>query len=148
VLAFAKVADELFAINETDNTLMAMRGSMGGEGWSQEDDFDWKAEFGISGVEYTATKNGYSRVDSAGSHYLSRFVIRIYLEESGKAELDIMYDSSGEWIRMGEIHGNRMRSIMLPVVPRRCDHLRFRLKGRGEFRIYSICRYMEVGSDA
>ncbi len=147
VLAFAKVADELFAINETDNTLMAMRGSMGGEGWSQEDDFDWKAEFGISGVEYSATKNGYTRVDSAGSHYLSRFDIRMYLEEEGRAELEIMYDSNGEWIKQGEIRGSRMRNFMLPVIPRRCDHLRFRIKGHGEFRIYSICRNMEVGSD-
>jgi hypothetical protein len=147
VLAFAKVADELFAINETNNTLMAMRGSMGGEGWSQEDDFDWKAEFGISGVEYTATKNGYTRVDSAGSHYLSRFDIRMYLEEEGRAELEIMYDSNGEWIKQGEIRGSRMKNFMLPVIPRRCDHLRFRIKGHGEFRIYSICRNMEVGSD-
>lgn len=143
-LGFGAVGDELFIIDEENNTLVTVGGSKG----TLEDEVDWMAEFGLSGIEMTPTQGGYARSDINGSHYLSRFVIRIYLEESGKAELDIMYDSCGEWIRMGEIRGNRMRSIMLPVVPRRCDHLRFRLKGRGEFRIYSICRYMEVGSDA
>ena len=80
--------------------------------------------------------------------YLSRFDIRMYLEEGAKAQLEIMYNSDGVWIPMGnEIKGSRMGNIMIPVLPRRCDHLRFRIKGRGECRIYSIARVMEVGSD-
>ena len=40
-----------------------------------------------------------------------------------------------------------MKTFVLPVVPRRCDHLRFRMKGTGEMKIYSISRIMEVGGD-
>ena len=145
VLNFAKVMDELYAIDEEHNTLLAMRGSMG----TLENDFDWSCEFGMSGVEYIANQYGRMvRGDSNGNQYMSRFDLRMYMEEGSLAKLEIMYDSDGEWTDQGEIRGTRMRSFMLPVVPKRCDHLRFRIKGHGVFRLYSICRMMEVGSDA
>ena len=124
---------------------MAVNGSKG----TPEAEPEWKAEFGISGVEMSANDYGnVGRSDISGSHYLSRFDIRIFMEEGGKAELEIQYDSDGHWTKQGEIHGTRMKAIVLPVIPRRCDHLRFRVKGKGRFRIYSISRYLEVGSDA
>ena len=138
-LGFGAVGDELYYIDEGNNTLVAVSGSRAEETgeFTLEDDFEWMAEFGISGV------------DINGSHYLSRFDIRMYMEEGGGCDLEIMYDSDGEWRKQGEtIRGSRMRNRMIPVVPKRCDHLRFRLKGKGEMRIYSISRYMEVGSDA
>lgn len=146
-IQFAPVQDEIFAIDEENNTLLALRGSMGGTEWTQECDFNWKAEFGISGVEYQRTQFGLSRGDIMGNHYLSRFDIRMYIEEGTRAEMDIMYDSDGEWRPQGEIRGTRMKNFVLPVIPRRCDHLRMRIRGTGEFRIYSIGRYLEVGAD-
>ena len=146
-LGFAPVGDEIYAIDEENNLLLALRGSMGGAGWTQETDFEWKAEFGISGIEYTRTNFGASRADMRGNQYLSRFDVRMYVEEGTKAEMEIMYDSDGEWRKQGEISGTRMRTFVLPVIPRRCDHLRMRIRGTGEFRIYSISRYLEVGSD-
>lgn len=142
-LGFGRVDDELFAICADTNRLAAMNGTVG----ETEEDFPWMAEFGISGIRYAPGQMGYVREDSAGSRYLSRFNIRMYLEEGGKAELEIMYDSDGEWRKQGEIRGTRMGNVMIPVIPRRCDHLRFRLKGTGECRIYSIARVLEVGSD-
>ena len=142
-LCFAPVADELFAIDENANTLLTMQGSMG----ELEEDFRWKAEFGLSGVEYVASGSGVSRGDMMGNHYLSRFDIRMYMEEGCEAELEIMYNSDGVWTKQGKIKGKRMKTFVLPVIPKRCDHLRFRIKGTGYFRIYSIGRIMEVGSD-
>ena len=130
-LGFGTVGDELFAIDEENNTLVAVNGTIG-----------------ISGIEYRPNDYGrMGRGDMAGSHYVSRFDIRMYMEEGSQAELEIMYDSDGVWTKQGEIRGNRMRSFVLPVIPKRCDHLRFRIRGTGVFRIYSIARYMEVGSD-
>ena len=139
-LGFGTVADELYAIDEENNQLVSMRGSMG----TIEPDFEWMADFGLEGVKYGQYGN---REDTGGSRYLSRFNIRMYLEEGSHAELEIMYDSDGIWHSQGVIHGSRMRDMMIPVIPRRCDHLRFRLKGKGECRIYSISRILEVGSD-
>ena len=107
------------------------------------------AEFGISGVEYTPNQYGnLSRADINANQYMSRFDIRMFLEEGKQAKLYIMYDSSGEWVHQGTINGKKMQSFVLPVIPKRCDHLRFRLKGEGIMRIYSIARRIEVGSDA
>jgi hypothetical protein len=71
----------------------------------------------------------------------------MYLEDGAKAELSIQYDSDGEWHKMGEIRGNKLGTKLIPVMPRRCDHLKFRLQGEGECRIYCISRIMEVGND-
>ena len=130
-MGFGRVGDELFAINAETGALTAMRGSMG----TLEDDFPWMAEFGLFGTDYRDEK------------YLSRFDIRMYMEEGSKAQLEIQYDSSGKWEKMPEIRGRRLRSFVIPVIPRRCDHLRFRLTGKGTMRIYSISRIMEVGAD-
>ena len=115
-LGFGTVSDELFAIDEVHNTLVEINGTMGAEGWTQEGDFSWKAEFGVSGIEYTPnTSGGMSRADLAAYQYVSRFDIRMYMEEGSKAELEIMYDSNGEWTKQGVIRGNRMKSFVLPV---------------------------------
>ena len=146
-LQFAGVQDELYAIDEDHNTLLAISGSLNGEEWTLEPEPEWEAVFGISGVDYQPTNYGYGRSDTAGSHYLSRFDIRMSLEEGHYAKLEIMYDSDGHWTDQGTIRGNKMRNFMLPVIPRRCDHLRFRMKGTGKMKIYSIARHLEVGSD-
>ena len=145
ILGFGTVSDELYMIDERNNRMLTAAGSEG----TKEDDLEWSAEFGLSGVELSGNEyGGTSRSDVNGSHYLSRFDIRMQLEEKAKAELEIQYDSSGVWTRQGEIHGNRMKTFTLPVIPKRCDHLRFRLKGKGGIKVYSIARYMEVGTDA
>ena len=33
------------------------------------------------------------------------------------------------------------------VVPKRCDHLRFKITGKGKAKIYDVSRMMEVGGD-
>lgn len=144
---FATVGDELFAIVRENgkDTLQTITGSMG----TLENDFPWFAEFGISGVEYGRNiLSGRERGDFSGRHYMSRFDIRMWLEDKHEAKLEIQYNSDGEWTDQGTIRGKDMRSFVLPVIPKRCDHLRFRISGTGKFRIYSISRILEVGSDA
>jgi hypothetical protein len=129
-LGFGRVEDELFAIDEKGNRLAALRGSRG----EIEADFDWMAEFGMYGTDYREQK------------YLSRFDLRMYMEEGSEAQLEIQYDS-GKWEKMPVIRGRSLRSFVVPVIPRRCDHLRFRIAGKGDMRMYSISRIMEVGAD-
>jgi hypothetical protein len=150
-LGFGSVGDELYAINETDNLLWSMTGDwnlQGGTAGTIEDDFDWYAVFGIQGIEYAMNMYGrMGRSDTAGSRYLSRFDIRMYAEEQSVITLEIQYDDSGVWENQGEIRGTRTKNFVLPVIPKRCDHLRFRLRGHGPMRIYSISRILEVGGD-
>ncbi len=143
-MCYGSVGDELFAIDEDNNTLVAIDGSMG----ELEDDFEWSATFGLQGAEYGRGNYG-SRIrnDLSAKQYMSRFLIRIYIEPETTVKLEIKY-MDGDWEKVGEITGDKLDSYILPVIPRRCDHLRFRISGRGDTRIYSIARQLEVASDA
>ena len=59
----------------------------------------------------------------------------------------MQYDSDGIWRFMGHMEGIDLRTFTLPIRPRRCDHLRMAIDGTGEFKLYSIARILEVGSD-
>ncbi len=142
-MAYGAVADELYAIDEENNTLVAIGGSMG----TIEDNFFWSATFGLQGAEYgRGTYGSRVRSDTSARQYMSRFVMRVYIEPETTVRLEIKYQN-GDWEKVGEVTGDRLDSYMLPVIPRRCDNLRFRVSGNGECRIYSIARQMEVGSD-
>ena len=52
-----------------------------------------------------------------------------------------------EWRHLCSVSGIRMRSVDIPVRPMRCDHLRLRIEGSGEAKIYSITKTIEEGSD-
>jgi hypothetical protein len=142
-LGFGKVGSELFAIDEDNNLLWSMNGSTG----TAEDEIKWSATFGLQGIEYGYSGNKAGRMDVSKARYMSRFNIRMYLGDDAKAQLEIMYNDDGIWHDKGEIRGTRVKSFVLPVIPRRCDHLRFRMKGKGDIRIYSISRMLEVGGD-
>ena len=142
-LGYGSVEDELYAIDEDHNTLVTITGSMG----TVEEYPNWSATFQLHGAEYG--RGGYGsriRNDITNRRYMSRFVLRIYIEPGSHLYLDIKYDD-GDWMRKGEITGDRLDSYLIPVIPRRCDHLRFRLSGDGYVRIYSISRKMEAGGE-
>ena len=134
--AFAAVDDELYCISEetetlvTVNKLIAMYGTAG----TKEASLSWKAESGLQYYQYPDMK------------YVSRYNFRMRC--SGTVKLYIEYDSSGTWIESGTINVmDRFDTVTIPVKPRRCDHLRFKLEGTGYFKIYSIARVYEIGSD-
>ncbi len=136
VLGFGTVNGELYAIDEEANKIIMMTGMNPEEyEYALEEDFDWYAVFGLFGTDYTNQK------------YLSRFNLRMQMEEGSKVRLQIQYDQDGIWHDEGEIKQRSTRTFLLPVIPRRCDHLQFKLSGKGRCRIYSISRVLEVGGD-
>lgn len=142
-LGFGSVDDELFYIDEENNTLVSVKGSVG----TIEDDFQWEAEFGLVGVNYQQGGNMDSPARVRNAKYLSMFKIRMYLDPDSKMKLWIKYNDSPLYEDMGERRGNQMRTFVLPVVPKRCDHLRFKITGEGDMKIYDLSRIMEVGGD-
>ena len=82
------------------------------------------------------------------SQYLSRFTIRAKLEVGATMTVCIEYDSEGGWIEMGTYTGTEaVRSYNIPVIPRRCDHMRLKISGYGDVKIYQISRFLEGGSE-
>lgn len=129
VECFAQWGDELYA--QAQNRIIALNGTEG----TEEQDFDWAAETGIQYYSYPDKK------------YVSRYNIRLFMGENANMQMFIEYDSSGVWNFAGNVKLPHTGNITIPMRPRRCDHMRLRLEGRGDVRIFSITRVLEQGSD-
>ena len=128
-LGFASLGDELYC--ETENALLALNGTVG----TKEPCVAWEAETGLLSYQAPDRK------------YVSRYNLRLSMEEGAQLDVYLEYDSSGEWVRQGRIRMKGTRTVTLPVRPRRCDHLRMKLKGRGDVRLYSVAKILTMGSD-
>lgn len=145
-LGFGAVDDDLFYIDEDNNTLVSVRGPLGAEGWTTEADRDWMAEFDLFGTTFIQA-GGYDSPERVRNEkYLSMFKIRASLAQGAWMKLWIKYND-GAYEYIGEKAGTDLRTFVLPVVPKRCDHIRFKLTGHGDAVIYDISRILEVGGD-
>jgi len=141
-LDYGTVADELFYIDEENNTLVSICGSVG----QKETNIHWMAEFDLYGVNYRRQSN-YDDPKRVRNHkYVSLFKIRVELGKGANLKLYMQYDNN-PYKYIGEKRGEKLRTFVLPVKPKRCDHVRFRLEGQGDVTIYDISRIMEVGGD-
>lgn len=101
-----------------------------------EEDILWMAETGDYGLS------------SPNRAYTSRFLIRLSMLRGSWADLYIQYDSTGVWEHQGHIVcGPWLQTVSVPVIPRRCDHLRFRIEGKGDCKLFAIARQAKEGSD-
>ena len=90
---------------------------------------------------------GFIGTDSPDKKYISRLVVRLSLEVGATVAFYAEYDSSGEWEHLFTKSGTKLGSFSIPVRPKRCDHMRLRIEGKGMAKIYSICKTIEQGSD-
>ena len=119
---FARQGEELVCLSE--GRLIALGGSMG----EREKHFGWYAETSLLSC------------DSPGEKYISRLGLRLSMAEETELELFVDYDSSGVWEFAGRIKAKKSGSVELPLRLRRCDHLRLRIQGRGEMKLFSLTR--------
>lgn len=75
-----------------------------------------------------------------------RFYIRAELEYGADMKAEIQYDSEDTWQEVGRVSVTKKRTCILPIIPRRADHIRLRLSGTGKCTIFSITREYYVGS--
>lgn len=121
---------ELYAVDAANRNILTLLGS----GEPLEERVSWMLETGDLGVSSPEQK------------YLQSISIRMLLEEGSTAVLYAMYDKSGEWVELCHIFGTSLRSFVVPIRPRRCDHLKLRLEGEGGGKIYSITKTIGKGS--
>ena len=126
---FARVGDELYFLE--NGTLRTVYGTAG----TKDGPVGWMAETGIM---------TYGLV---GKKYVSRINLRMQLPKGSSVDFWVQYDSDGVWRHCGHIEGRGLRTFLLPVRPARCDHLKFRLTGKGEMKLFSLARVLEGGSD-
>ena len=129
--AFCNHRGELYYIDYADNQIKTVRGT----GVLDAAPIQWQATTGIIGT------------DSPDKKYISRMDVRMSLATGTRVSFFVEYDSSGEWEHIFAMDGVNLCSFSAPIRPRRCDHLRLKIIGSGDAKIFSICKTIEHGSN-
>ena len=132
VSEFCPCRNEVYFIEKDSSKIRTLFGS----DTQDTEPVSWMAETGTIGV------------DSPDKKYISKLNIRLSLDVGTRIYIYIQYDSMGDWERAATITGTTLRSFTLPVRPKRCDHMRIRIVGEGDAKIYSITKTIEQGSDS
>ena len=130
---FCNFKGNLYLINYATNDIMAVHGSK--VGVIDELPVKWEAITGVLGT------------DSPDKKYISRIDVRMTLEVGARVIFFAEYDSSGVWEHLFTMTGRTLQSFSVPIRPQRCDHLRLKIEGEGDAKVFSICKTVEEGSD-
>lgn len=134
VSEFCNCRGDLYFIDYGDENKVIK--TVRGTGNAHESTVAWSAETGIIGT------------DSPDKKYVSRIDVRLSLTIGAKVTIYAEYDSSGVWEHLSTMDGTTLRTVAVPVRLKRCDHLRLKIAGTGEAKIFSICKTITQGSDA
>ena len=128
---FCNCRGDLYYIDYATKQIKTIKGT----GVTETDEIAWKAITGLIGT------------DSPDKKYISRMDVRMSLQVGTRVVISAEYDSSGQWEHLFTMAGTSLRSFAVPIRPKRCDHMRLRIEGYGDAKIYSICKTIEQGSD-
>lgn len=101
----------------------------------ESDPIMWYAETGIIGLETTDAK------------YLTKLVLKLRLEAGASVRVSVQYDSSGIWKQIMATETPRLKTVPMSIIPMRCDHMRLRLDGIGDCKVFSITKVFERAED-
>ena len=130
---FVPYENDLYLLDGETGEIITMTGTAG----DPEGQVEWMAETGLQGW------------DQVNQKYVTRYNIRARLPAGTMIRCSLQYDSEGRWWEKmhRENYAESTRTLLMPVYPKRCDHIRMRLEGRGEIKIFSIARLMTNGGD-
>lgn len=126
-IRFCRHSDKLYFIDS--------KGKLTSVDGTNEGAFDWFVESGVI---------GYSSPDNK---YVAKINVRLTLELCTNVDFYLQYDSSGEWVHLFNMSGKGTRSFAVPIIPRRCDHFKYRIVGKGDCKIHSVTKTIEEGSE-
>ncbi len=123
--------DDLLAIDGETGAIVTMQGG------------DVSAEEAVPFLAET----GELMLESSDKKYIQRLTIRMRMEKGAEAAFYLQYDLDGVWVPVGNVRQTQLGSFSFPIRARRCDHLRLRVEGVGDVKIYSITKTFETGSE-
>ena len=122
-----------------DGRLWRLDGSRG----TAEGPVSWEAEF----ADFTRVYEDMEGL-SQNKKGLLRLRLRCALPAGSSLEALVMYDTDGVWHSAGTLEGAAAKgSRGLPLILRRCDHFRLKLRGVGGAVIYSLTALRYPGSE-
>lgn len=131
VVQFCNCQGELYYIDKKTQQIKTVLG----KGNLEKKPVPWLAETGVLST------------DTPNKKYIYRLNVRMSLDLNTVVRMYIQYDSQGDWEQVVSVKATNLRTFTLPIKPKRCDHLRLRIVGEGEAKIYSITQHIEQGSD-
>jgi len=101
-----------------------------------EEDFEWEAEF----TDFTDS--------NPDKKDIRKIQVRLDLDKDAYCNVWVQMDDDGTWYQPkdGKLEDETKRSYYLAIIPRRADHYRLKLTGKGGCRVYSIAREYSDGS--
>ena len=129
--AFCSCKGEMYCIDADRRDIVTLRGSCD----EYEEEVNWMVETGELGIS------------SPDMKYISRLTIRMSLEVGAELNIYAQYDLSDYWEHICNIRHTNLRSFSMPIRPRRCDHMKLRIEGKGMVKIYSWTKTIEQGSE-
>jgi hypothetical protein len=97
-------------------------------------------------IEWSMT-TGDIGMDTPYMKYIKRVDVRLLIDTDASIKFEVEYDSSDAWKNVFEYVCTRKRSYTIPISVQRCDHMKLRMSGSGDVRIFSIAIVKEDGSD-
>ena len=126
---FCSCRGELYAI--VDGKIITMLGS----GTKDLADVEWMVQTGEIGIS------------SPDAKYISRITLRMAMDVGAEVSISAQYDFSDAWEHVCTLTSTNLRSFSIPIRPKRCDHMKLRIEGRGDAKVYSITKTIEQGSE-
>lgn len=126
---------ELYCLDDSGKLWLSGNARNVPEGATAEEPVESMAEFGDF-AEGSPNKKGTSKL-----------MMRVEVDEGASVTVEMEFDSDGVWREVCQMSATKKRSFNLPIIPRRSDHFRIRIKGRGTWRIYSMTRESYAGSE-
>lgn len=92
-------------------------------------------------------ESGEIGFEDADFKYICRLDFRVRLGFGSTFNVWIQYDSDERWISVARTSGDRPtpRTEIINIMPRRCEHFKFRIQGRGDFKLYTLQKIYEEG---
>lgn len=129
-IQFCEHRGDLFYIDHADDQIKSVRGT----GLRYDEQVRWEAVTGILGT------------DTPGKKYISKIEMRMSLAHGSRVLIFVEYDSCGEWELVSTLVGDNLSTFTIPIRPRRSDHLRLKMRGYGETKVFSMFKTIEEGS--
>lgn len=135
-VSFARWDGNLYMLNSAGEIWITGNIQDPPAGVTEEPMVEWFAEF-ADFTDKDPNKKGVSKIQ-----------IRLELDAGASAQVWLRVDSTDTWMKAGEMMSeNTKRSYYLPVIPRRGDHYRLKLTGKGGCRVFSMVRESYSGSE-
>lgn len=135
---FASLENELYFLTEKGE-IWSVNGTapekLKDDTAGEEEPFDWELTTGPLGL------------DDPYSKYISGVQLHMECELGCAVNVAVQYDADERWERLFHLDPVKARSLVVPIIPRRCRTMRLKIYGMGGFRLYSITQKIEQGSD-